>query len=111
VSSATNESVVVVFYESTTTGFIGGIDTSPISVSLTGTFANGTAFSIVIPADLTASAVITADANETSGNWESTGFMFEGTTTSALTQYTVSIDNADYGVLGTVTLYSVSRCR
>ncbi|KUI73197.1 Hydroxyneurosporene dehydrogenase [Cytospora mali] len=106
VSASTNASVVVVFYNSGPDGFINTYEGGPLSVSITGTFPNGTQYSLETPAT---GAVITTGSNGISLDFEGSGFGFVGSDIrGSEVTYVMTIDSPDIGVQGTVTWTSVA---
>ncbi|KUI56178.1 hypothetical protein VP1G_03512 [Cytospora mali] len=75
VSASTNASVVVVFYNAGPDGFVNTYEGGPLSVSITGTFPNGTQYSLETPAT---GAVITTGSDGISLDFEGSGFGFVG---------------------------------
>lgn len=106
-SRNSNESVVVVLYNSGPMGFFNTYHVGPLSASITGSFANGTLFSVTVEA--TGGAVITADDRGIAGEWLGTGFSFFGTSLERpRPKYVVAIDAPEFGIFGKITLESVS---
>lgn len=105
VSTTTSESVTIVFFETLPSAFITGID-SFLSLQFAGTRADGSNFVYAIPASDTSVANVTTSGDGALGVWGTTGFNFTGNPTA--TKYTVTIDNAEFGVKGTFTITSVS---
>ncbi|KAJ9150279.1 Hydroxyneurosporene dehydrogenase [Pleurostoma richardsiae] len=105
VSASTNASVTVVFYEAGPNGFINDYLGGPLSVSISGSFANGTLFSL--SASATGGAIIHVDDDGIDAEWKGSGFSILGTglTTSHAT-YVVTVDSPTIGVEGSFTLKS-----
>lgn len=111
VSASDNSSVVVVFYNGGPLGFINSIvyyEDGPLSVSISGSFANGTAYSL--PVSSTGGAVVDVEGGTITGNWTGSGFSFVGTREEGeeVMSYVISIDSPEIGVYGTITFESVS---
>lgn len=78
-----------------------------LSVSITGTFANGTLYNLV--AGSSSGAEITYDADGVSVNYTGAGISFTGSSlTSGEVTYSITLDSAETGVSGTVSFTSVS---
>lgn len=78
-----------------------------LSVSVTGTFANGTLFNLVAGSDT--GAEITYDTTGISVNYTGAGISFTGSSVTADTvTYSVTLDSEEIGVSGTVSFTSVS---
>lgn len=103
VVSNANESVIVVFFASTNASFpalgpVDGVDT----VTVEGTFANGTIWGY----EFTASeAVVTSVGNGASGVWKGTGTSFTGT--PDLSRYSIAINSHAAGIKGSITFDAV----
>lgn len=109
VSASTNASVVVVFYNAGPHGFVNTYLGGPLSVSLTGTFLNGTQYSLEVPAT---SAVVETSSDGIWLEFKDAGFSFAGsrlTESEVTSSYVVHIDSPEIGVTGTITLLSVGR--
>ncbi|KAH8660443.1 hypothetical protein BX600DRAFT_523392 [Xylariales sp. PMI_506] len=106
VSASTNASVVFVFYNGGPLGFINRYHEGPMSVSLTGTYANGKRFS----ENAAATGGISLNNTEADGisaDWVGSGFSFTGSSlNSANPVYTITIDSPSVDVYGTVTFKS-----
>ena len=102
-TSSTNESIVIVFYETPPNTFLNSAETV-LSVSVTGTFEDGTPFDVTLP--VSGSAIIESKADGASGDWQGSGFKFEGS--NAMTRYKITGDNPALNISGTFTLQSVS---
>ncbi|KIV99549.1 uncharacterized protein PV09_08849 [Verruconis gallopava] len=105
VSSTTQESVTIVFFETLGTTFPTSSD-SYLSIQFAGTLEDGSYFIYAVPAKNTSVATVTTSGNGASGVWQDTGFSFEGSST--MTKYTVEVDNDEFGIYGTFVLNSVS---
>ncbi|KAF3763475.1 hypothetical protein M406DRAFT_263100 [Cryphonectria parasitica EP155] len=106
VSAATNASTVVVIYNAGPDGFINTYYDGPLSASLTGTFANGTAYNLDLPAT---GGVIDYDQDGISLVWEGAGFSFVGSSLSeSEATYVMTINSSDIGVQGTITWKSLA---
>lgn len=106
-TSSVNESATVVFYEATVEGFPGSTPGAFLSVSVSGSFQNGSEYSIVLPVSANSSAVIESELDiGVSGVWGDSGASFEGK--GLLTEYTISIDSPSGGVNGSIVLHAVS---
>ncbi|GJD04765.1 Hydroxyneurosporene synthase [Colletotrichum higginsianum IMI 349063] len=104
-TTSKNESLTIVFYNSgpSSLGNPGG----PLSIQVTGVFANGTAFGTI--ADATCGATMKNDEDGISSVWNGAGASFTGTSLDQRgVEYTVAIDNPTIGINGTLTLKSVS---
>lgn len=78
-----------------------------LSVSVTGTFANGTLFNLVAGSDT--GAEITYDTTGISVNYTGAGISFTGSSVTADTvTYSVMLDSEEIGVSGTISFTSVS---
>jgi hypothetical protein len=104
VSSTTLQSVTIVFFETLTTSFPTGSD-SYLSLQFAGTHADGTFFVFAVPAKDFSVAKIVTSGDGASGDWQDTGFKFTGN--SAATKYTVTINNAEFGIFGNFVITSV----
>ncbi|KAH8892782.1 hypothetical protein GQ53DRAFT_745831 [Thozetella sp. PMI_491] len=106
-TSSANESVTVVFYESSSTAFLS-LYPPLLAASITGTLADGSSYDIgVVPENgVLDSAIIEADGDSISGIWQGTGFSFRGS--EGLTKYVIEIDNPLYEVSGTVTFEAIA---
>ncbi|KAJ6114510.1 hypothetical protein N7486_000288 [Penicillium sp. IBT 16267x] len=104
-TSSANESVTVVFYETTADGFIFGPTESLLLASISGTFVNGTPYVVDVPVSTDFFAIITANLNSVSGVWGDSGFSFNN---ALLSEYTVKIDNAAAGLEGTIVYQSIA---
>lgn len=104
-SSTTNESVTIVFFETLPTVFTNYADTY-LAIQFAGTHADGSFFLYTVDASNTSIATVTTSGDGASGVWGDTGFNFTGS--SSMSTYTVTIDNAEYGISGTFVINSVS---
>lgn len=78
-----------------------------LSVSVTGTFANGTLFNLVAGSDT--GAEITYDTTGITVNYTGAGISFTGSSiTGDTVTYSVTLDSEEIGVSGTVSFTSVS---
>lgn len=106
VSASTNASVVVTFFNSGPEGFINEYVGGPISVTLSGTFPNGSQYSIEVPA---AGAVIKTGRDGIALEYKNTGFSFVGSNLkSSEVTYCMTIDSPEIGVRGTITWTSLA---
>ncbi|ROV86957.1 hypothetical protein VSDG_10116 [Cytospora chrysosperma] len=106
VSASTNASVVVVFYNSGPEGFINTYLGGPLSVSLSGTFHNGSQYNLVVPAT---GAVIETGPDGIALEFENGGFSFVGSNLKSFeVTYCMTIDSPDIGVQGTITWKSLA---
>jgi hypothetical protein len=104
VSLDSNASVVIVFFTATSDGFqLLGDQPNVTSVSITGSFPNGTLFGAGIEAD---GAVITTIGQGSTGIFKGTGCSWAGQ--SDLSKYVVTIDAPSLGITGSLVLHSVS---
>ncbi|WYZ37662.1 hypothetical protein EsH8_II_001168 [Colletotrichum jinshuiense] len=104
-TTSQNESLTIVFYNSgpQSLGNPGG----PLSIQVTGVFANGTTFATLV--DATGGATFKNDENGISSVWNGAFASFSGTSLDHRNpEYTVTIDNSAIGVNGTLTLRSLS---
>ncbi|KZL82643.1 hypothetical protein CI238_04141 [Colletotrichum incanum] len=104
-TTSRNESLTIVFYNSgpRSLGNPGG----PLSVQISGVFANGTTF--VTAVDATGGTTVQNDENGIFSVWNGAGASFAGTSLEqGSPEYIVTIDNPAIGVNGTLTLKSVS---
>lgn len=107
VSTSTNQSIALVFYNAGEDGFVNPWWAEALSVSVTGTFANGTLFNLVAGSDT--GAEITYDTTGISVNYTGAGISFTGSSVTADTvTYSVTLDSEEIGVSGTVSFTSVS---
>ena len=107
-TSSANETITVVFFERGPTGFLGNVTTeNTLSVQVTGTMKNGTVYNIQSDASANASAVINTSDNSIYGDWETTGFRFAGT--EGGTKYTISINDAEHEIFGSIIFESVRQ--
>jgi hypothetical protein len=108
-TSSQNESIDIVFYYTGAEGFPGGDASNPLSVEVSGTFANGTIFDYSVPATL--GATITEDDDGLKAEWKGaeTKAVFEGTSLlQSDVYYKIDISSKEIGVSGTVKFKSVS---
>ncbi|CAN8098987.1 unnamed protein product [Discula destructiva] len=105
VSASNNESVTVVFYNGGPYGFVNHYYGGPLSVSLTGTFANGTQFDFSVPAR---SAVIDHGPDQgISVDYVDSGFSFTGSNVKGRdVGYVLRVDSPAMGVKGSIRLHS-----
>ncbi|KAK3937747.1 Hydroxyneurosporene dehydrogenase [Diplogelasinospora grovesii] len=103
VSSTTNESVTIVFFENGPEGFIQP-GPAALWASVSGSFKNGSFFSYQVPA--ADKAVITQTSDTISGDWSGSGYSFDGRTRGNKSEYVVTINTPAVGVAGTLTLRS-----
>jgi hypothetical protein len=106
-SCSTNESITVIFYTATQSGFQGADAATPLSVSVSGSFANGTFFRYSLLAGANDSAVLTScdKGGGASGVWGSTGASF--LSSCDMKTYQILLDNDEFGIKGTVMFKSV----
>lgn len=96
----------MVFYESGPDGFINNKPSGPLSVGISGSFVNGSAFFYEVPS--TSGAVIKTDNDTISGTWKGAGCNFTGSDLSRdKARYTVRLDVPSLGIKGSVVLQSV----
>ena len=106
-STCTNASVVIVFYNSGPQGFINTFHNGPLTVSISGIYSNGTAFDLSSPAP--GGAVITTEISGVSGDWLGSGCTFRGTSLEQPgTTYVVNLNVPDIGVHGSITIQSIA---
>jgi hypothetical protein len=99
-------SVVINFYTAAPGGFPFPFDSPNSSVvlaSVSGSFANGSLFDIGSVQGT--SATIETAGDGSSGTWQNTGFAWSGNTQA--TEYAITVDSAETGIKGSVTLQSV----
>lgn len=90
--------------EATRNPYLGG----PFSVTINGTFANGTSFSLATAAP--GGATVTNDENGIVAAWEGSGFSFTGTNLhKPNAEYHAKIDNPELGIRGSIVLRAVSN--
>ena len=107
-STTTDETITLAFFNRGPDGVLGNVPSlSTVIVQLSGTFKNGTAYSIQAPALPDASAVLSVSENSVYGDWQSTGYQFAGT--EGGTKWVVSIHDEAHDVFGSLTFESVSR--
>lgn len=103
-----NETVTVVFYNAGPDGFPGGYLDGPLSVEVSGTFANGTTFDL--QASARSQAVISESSRGIKADWEGAGAKFRG---SSLLRHDVAfeieIESPEIGVFGKINMKSVSQ--
>lgn len=102
VSASDDSSVVIVFYNSGPAGFINSYEGGPLSVSISGSFANGTLYAATTLA--TGGAIIDTCPGFINGTWVGSGFSFVGTAVG----YEITIDAPEVGISGTIVFKSVS---
>lgn len=106
-TTSQNESVDITFYNAGPIGFPAGYNDGPLSVSVSGSFANGSLFNFQVPATL---GLVFVQSNKLGvvGDWLGAGAGFTG---SDLLRpnvvYTVEIDSPELGVFGSIILNSV----
>lgn len=105
VSASTNASLSIVFYNAGADGFLNPWWAEALSVSVTGTFANGTLFNLV--AGSASGADITYDDASISVDYTGAGISFVGSTVDGVLTYVVTLASEEIGVSGTVTYTSV----
>lgn len=102
----TKESITVVFYNAGPESIGVPDQGGPLFVEISGTFDNGTQFTITSTAP--EGAVIKSGTQGIRGDWVGSGGFFIGSDLHRRSpEYTVSINNADLGVFGEITLQSV----
>lgn len=105
-SRDTNESIVIVFYNSGGDGFVNPWWYEALSVSVTGTFANGTLYNLV--AGSSGGADVVYSEAGISVNYTGAGISFTGTNITAdEVTYAVTLDSEEIGVSGTINFTSV----
>ncbi len=102
-TSSLNETLTVVFVETTPAAYDLVTGDSLLSVVFQGTFADGSPFGFQIEAS---SATIKTHGDGASGNWHDTGFSFEGT--NDLKRYIVEGNNIANNISGTMVMESVA---
>ena len=104
-TTSKNESIDIVFYNAGPNGFPGGYQDGPLSVGVSGSFANGSIFDYQVSANTT---VITEDSKGMIGDWKGTGALFRGSNLRKRhVSYVIKLDSPELGVVGSVTLHSV----
>ena len=107
VSTSTNASVVIVFFNSGSNGFTNQYLGGPLSVQISGSFSNGSLFSFSTPA--TDGAVVRVSDRGLEAEWKGSGFSILGTSLNhPFATYVVSVEAPDISVEGKFTLVSVS---
>lgn len=106
-SASTNASLAVVFYNSGPDGFINNYLGGPLSVSIIGTFTNGTVFDLSVPAS---GAKIEYGPDEgISLDFVDSGFSFTGSNVKRQNvEYSLHIDSPTIGLKGSIRYQSVS---
>jgi hypothetical protein len=108
VSTNGASAVVMVFYLSTDLGFPFVPPLSTLSVDIFATFDDGSL--VFLPLNnlpyKAGQATVTTDGDGASGNWQGTGFSFEGS--PDLSTYKVMVDSPVLAIKGTLELKSVS---
>lgn len=100
---------MVIIYNSGANGFINTYLDGPLSVSISGTFSNGTQYSQEVAAT---AGVVTTDSDGISLNYENSGFSFVGSNLQGSeVTYVMSIDSPDIGIQGSITWTSVSLAK
>lgn len=95
------------FYNAGQNGFVNPWWAEALSVSVTGTFANGTLYNLVAGSE--SGADITYDESGISVNYTGAGISFTGSSITAdEVTYSVTLDSAEIGVSGTVSFTAVS---
>lgn len=100
--------IVMVFYLSTDIGFPFVPPLSALSVDIFANFEDGSLLFLPLnnlPLKAGQTTIVT-DGDGASGNWEGTGFSFEGS--PDLSSYTVTVDSPVLNIKGTLELKSVS---
>ncbi|KAH8884412.1 hypothetical protein GQ53DRAFT_752257 [Thozetella sp. PMI_491] len=101
-TSSANESLTVVFVETTPRAFDLVVGDSLLSVVFQGTFADGSRFGFQVDVAPSANATIEAGKGSVCGKWHTTGFSFEGT--HGLSKYKIEGHNPAYNVSGSMTM-------
>lgn len=96
-------SIIVLFSLGLNTGFIGGSTTIVPTVSISGTFPNGTGYEYSASA-AGGATVTTSPEGGASGNWIGTGFSWVGS--ADMSRYVITINAPAAGISGTITLHS-----
>jgi hypothetical protein len=111
-TTSANESVTVIFFETTPDGFPYVDDNTYISAYIFASFEDGTLFSapaVAAPADHGKGAIVETDGSgydgSVKGDWIGTGLSFKS---SCLKKYTISLNNQEIGAHGTIQFDSVS---
>jgi hypothetical protein len=105
-TSSLNESVNIVFYNAGPLGF-AGVNFTPLSVEVSGSFANGTLFEYTVPA--TIGAVITEDGHGLTGDWQGANASFHGSNLlNRNIVYRIDINSPELDIYGKVVLHSAS---
>lgn len=95
------------FYNAGENGFVNPWWAKALSVSVTGTFTNGTLYNLVAGSD--SGATITYDVSGISVNYTGAGISFTGSSITAdEVKYSITLDSAEIGVSGTLSFTSVS---
>lgn len=107
VSASTNQSICIVFYNSGADGFVNPWWAEALSVSVTGTFANGTLYNLVAGSGSGANITYGED-DGVSVDYPGAGISFTGSSITAdEVTYTLTLDSEEIGVSGTISLTSV----
>lgn len=110
VSDSSNASVAVVFYNSGPDGFINTYLGGPLSVSIIGTFANGTVFDLSAPAS--AAEIRYGPDEGISLEYVNSGFSFTGSNVNQdNVEYAINIDSPAIGLKGSIKYHAVSMIR
>ncbi|KAK1856610.1 hydroxyneuurosporene synthase domain-containing protein [Colletotrichum chrysophilum] len=112
VSTSSNESISVVFLMASSTAFPSSDTGGPMSVIVSGSFANGSAFSHTIPASDGALIIESEDKHEIDGAWGGANASFGGRgLDSNETSFKVILNSPKYGVYGSLSLRSTLPSR
>ena len=105
-TTSANESITVVFVQTTPRAFDLVTGDSLLSVVFQGTFADGTRFLYQLDASPSARAIVTTHGNAVEGIWDTTGFGFRGS--HDLRDFVLTGHNATLNISGSMTMRSVA---
>ncbi|KAF3801973.1 Tyrosinase family protein asqI [Colletotrichum gloeosporioides] len=112
VSTSSNESISIVFLMASSTAFPSTDTGGPMSVIVSGSFANGSAFSHTILASGGALIIESEDKDEINGAWGGGNASFGGRgLDSNETSFKIILNSPKYGVYGSLSLRSTLPSR
>ncbi|KAK2766570.1 hypothetical protein CKAH01_15448 [Colletotrichum kahawae] len=112
VSTSSNESISIVFLMASSTAFPSSDTGGPMSIIVSGSFANGSAFSLTIPGSDGALIAESEDKDEINGAWRGADAFFSGRgLNSNATSFKVILNSTAYGVYGSLSLRSTLPSR
>lgn len=110
VSKTEDSYISVMLYDTGPDTFLFSYVEGPFTALINGSFSNGTAFHVLVPATGGIS-VSASDADGIHANWMGSGFSFTGSslTNGRPVEYELKVDAPEYGVQGTVKFKAVSK--